>query len=82
VVPGYSGQEFMAEVLPKIVQIRALLDRHNPRAQIQVDGGINPDTILKTREAGAEVFAAASAIFKHPRGIGAGVDSLRRSLEK
>lgn len=82
VVPGYSGQKFMAEVVPKISQIRDLLDRQNPQAQIEVDGGINPDTILKTREAGAEVFAAASAIFKHPQGIAAGVTSLRKGLEK
>lgn len=80
VFPGYSGQSFMPEVLPKIKKIRQLLDQVNPEALIEVDGGINQDTIGSTWEAGARVFVAASAIFKHPDGIQEGIQTLRKHL--
>jgi ribulose-phosphate 3-epimerase len=76
VQPGFSGQSFMPEVLPKIGQIRRMLDEVHPQSMIEVDGGINPTTILDTYQQGARVFVAASAIFKHPEGIQAGIQSL------
>jgi ribulose-phosphate 3-epimerase len=57
--PGFAGQEFCSEVLEKI---RALHNAH-PSLMIQVDGGINPQTALQCREAGATNLVAASAIF-------------------
>jgi len=74
--PGFSGQSFMPEVLPKINQIRKMLDDVNPDVPIEVDGGINPKTIRQTYDQGARVFVAASAIFKHPQGIQAGLEAL------
>lgn len=76
VQPGFSGQSFMPEVLPKIKRIRKMLDEVHPEVMIEVDGGINADTILDTYQRGARVFVAASAIFKHPDGIKAGLQSL------
>lgn len=78
--PGFSGQSFLPEVLPKIAQIRKMLDDINPGVQIEVDGGINPETIRQTYDQGARVFVAASAIFKHPQGILAGIESLTKML--
>ena len=78
--PGFSGQSFMPEVIPKIKEIRNILDEINPDALIEVDGGINPQTITQTMEQGAQVFVAASAIFNHPQGIRAGIQSLRDVL--
>jgi len=78
--PGFSGQSFMPEVLPKIREIRTMLDEINPDALIEVDGGINPTTIRQTYDQGAEVFVAASSIFKHPDGIHTGIQSLRDML--
>ncbi len=78
--PGFSGQSFLPEVLPKINQIRKMLDEINPDVLIEVDGGINPETIRQTYDQGARVFVAASAIFKHPRGIQAGIESLTEKL--
>ena len=78
--PGFSGQSFMPEVLPKIGQIRKMLDDINPDVQIEVDGGINPETIHQTYDQGARIFVAASAIFKHPQGIQAGIKSLTDKL--
>lgn len=76
--PGYSGQKFIDDTLPKIIQIRKQLDKVNPAARIEVDGGINQETITDAMLAGAEIFVAASAIFKHPQGIAAGVHTLRK----
>jgi len=78
--PGFSGQSFLPEVLPKINQIRKMLDDINPDVLIEVDGGINPETIRETYDQGARVFVAASAIFKHPQGIQAGIESLTEKL--
>ena len=78
--PGFSGQSFMPEVLPKIGQIRKILDEINPDALIEVDGGINEKTIRQTFDQGAEIFVAASAIFNHPLGILTGIQSLQDLL--
>jgi ribulose-phosphate 3-epimerase len=58
--PGYSGQEFMPEALDRIETLRALLP---PGARLQVDGGINGETVGRARAAGADLLVAGSAIF-------------------
>ncbi len=78
--PGYSGQDFMEEVVPKIAEVRHRLDEINSSAWLEVDGGISAETISQVREAGADAFVAASAIFKHPNGIAAGIEALRKKL--
>jgi ribulose-phosphate 3-epimerase len=78
--PGFSGQAFMPEMIPKISQINKTLARTNPDCLIEVDGGIDPQTIRRCYEEGARVFVAASAIFKHSRGIKEGIQSLRDVL--
>ena len=77
--PGYSGQSFMPEMLKKIVKVKSLVDQHPNVKYIQVDGGINQDTIKKVVDAGANCIVAATAIFKNPSGILDGVRSLRDS---
>ena len=74
--PGFSGQSFMPEVVPKIREIRKMLDEIKPDVPIEVDGGISPASIRQTYENGARIFVAASSIFNHPDGIKAGIDSL------
>lgn len=64
--PGFGGQKFIPEVLPKIRAIKALADQWNPRLEIEVDGGINPETAALCREAGANVLVAGSAVFGAP----------------
>ena len=80
--PGYSGQEFISGVIPKIAQINKSLSEMNPAAIIEVDGGITPQTLPLVLEAGAQVFVAASAIFKHPQGIEAGLRALQEKFPK
>jgi ribulose-phosphate 3-epimerase len=60
--PGYSGQPFMPEALPRIRRLRELL---GPDVPIQVDGGIDQENVREVREAGATLFVAGTAIFGH-----------------
>lgn len=78
--PGYSGQTFLPEVLPKLTELRHELNRIKHHAWLEIDGGINAHTLPSARKAGADVFVAASAIFHHPDGIKSGVESLRAQL--
>jgi ribulose-phosphate 3-epimerase len=78
--PGYSGQKFMPEVVDKISKIYKIAQNCPVPPIIEVDGGINTDTITLVRDAGANAFVSASAIFHHPAGISAGVEELRVSL--
>jgi len=62
--PGFGGQSFIERSVPKIREMRALLDRTGSRAAIEVDGGIDLDTAPRVVAAGAEVLVAGSAIFR------------------
>jgi len=79
--PGFSGQAFLPEVLPKIHSIRQKLDKISSPAWLEVDGGLTAETIPLVRQAGATAFVAASAIFRHPQGIAAGIGALREALK-
>ncbi|MFN4244382.1 MAG: ribulose-phosphate 3-epimerase [Tepidisphaerales bacterium] len=76
VKPGFSGQKFKPEVLPKC---EALRRRLRPDQRLQIDGGIAPDTIASARSAGVDWFVVASAIFDQ-RDRKAAIDALRRGL--
>lgn len=75
--PGYSGQEFIPEVLPKIRKVRQMIEEQQINTLIQVDGGITEETLPLAYRAGACVFVAATSIFKHPAGIAEGIRILR-----
>jgi len=77
--PGFSGQAFLPEVLPKVQTLRSRLNTNNPEVNIEIDGGINARTLPAALKAGANVFVAASAIFRHPEGIAAGIHALRQA---
>ena len=61
--PGFEGQKFMPEVLPKIRQLRSLVVSRKLSVDIEVDGGINPTNAKEVIKAGANVLVAGSAIF-------------------
>jgi ribulose-phosphate 3-epimerase len=63
VEPGFGGQEFLAEVLPKVRTARNLVETGHLSLFVEVDGGINVDTIEQAAAAGADVFVAGSAVF-------------------
>ena len=77
VEPGFGGQEFMAEVLPKVRRARDEVKAGHLRLFVEVDGGISADTIEAAAEAGADVFVAGSAVFGADD-PGAAVEALRR----
>ncbi|MCD6147621.1 MAG: ribulose-phosphate 3-epimerase [Thermoplasmata archaeon] len=60
--PGFGGQKFMEEVLPKIKEARKMIGSRD--IYLQVDGGINPENVAAVKEAGADVIVAGSAVFK------------------
>ena len=78
--PGYSGQSFIPETIAKVSEIRKKLDALRSSAWLEVDGGIDLETLPKMKEAGATAFVAATAVFKNPEGPAAGVKSLRALL--
>jgi ribulose-phosphate 3-epimerase len=75
--PGYSGQSFIPETIAKVSEIRKKLNALRSSAWLEVDGGIDRETLPQMKEAGATAFVAATAVFKHPDGPAAGVKSLR-----
>lgn len=64
VYPGFGGQAFIPEVLPKISKARTVIDKLDKPIRLEVDGGIKLDNIEKVANAGADTFVAGSAIFK------------------
>ncbi|MFQ6172633.1 ribulose-phosphate 3-epimerase [Oryzobacter sp. R7] len=76
VEPGFGGQSFMADQMPKVRQVREAVRRHGGEVWIQVDGGVSASTIEQCAEAGADVFVAGSAVYGAESASGA-VDELR-----
>jgi len=64
--PGWAGQRFMPEALPKLEALRAELDRRGLATDVEIDGGVKLDNAKRCIEAGATVLVAASAIFRAP----------------
>jgi ribulose-phosphate 3-epimerase len=63
VEPGFGGQSFMAEVLDKVRAARRMVDTGHLKLVIEIDGGINADTIEQAAEAGVDCFVAGSAVY-------------------
>jgi ribulose-phosphate 3-epimerase len=66
VFPGFGGQAFISDVLPKITEVRKLLDARKPGILVEVDGGIKSDNIARVVQAGGEVIVSGSGIFRTP----------------
>ena len=64
VEPGFGGQKFMADMMPKVKKLRQLLDAVNPGCLLEVDGGVDANTCAVCKESGADVLVAGSAYFK------------------
>ena len=78
VEPGFGGQRFMADMMPKVREVRELLDRVNPACDVEVDGGVDGETAAVCKAAGANVLVAGSAVFgKADRA--AAIEAIRRA---
>jgi len=78
VEPGFGGQSFMPNMMPKVVQLR----NDFPKLDIQVDGGLSPKTIDVAAMAGANIIVAGSAVFKVKSEAANVIKGLRESVEK
>jgi len=75
--PGFGGQTYIATMEPKIAIARTALDATGRAMEIEVDGGIAPDTIAGAAAAGADVFVTGSSLFRDPDGLAHAVAELR-----
>jgi ribulose-phosphate 3-epimerase len=76
--PGFGGQAFIPESYARIADLRKLIDRVNPRCELEVDGGVDLDTAPKCAKAGANVFVAGTSIFGSKSGPRAATEELVR----
>lgn len=79
--PGFGGQGYIATMEPKLAELRALVLDRELDVDIEVDGGIGPDTIAGATAAGANVLVAGSALYRDPAGLGHAVSDLRARAE-
>ena len=79
--PGFGGQSFIPETLPKIASMRKILDDGKLDAELEVDGGINADNAREIVKAGADVLVAGNSIFKAGEGIGRAMQRLREAVK-
>lgn len=77
VEPGFGGQKFMSDMMPKVREIRNYLDANKPECEIQVDGGVAAGTIAECTAAGANLFVVGTAAFK----AGDMTDAVSRLIE-
>lgn len=64
VEPGFGGQKFMADMMPKVAQIRRYIDERNPACELEVDGGVDSATCKVCIASGANVLVAGSAVYR------------------
>ncbi len=77
VEPGFGGQSFMEDMLPKITRLRNEIIRRKLAVHIEVDGGINAETSMLCREAGANAIVAGTSIFRAPEGTAEAIRLIR-----
>ncbi|NLN75616.1 MAG: ribulose-phosphate 3-epimerase [Armatimonadetes bacterium] len=79
--PGFGGQSFIPEMLPKIAMARQMANELNPDLNIAVDGGIDVKTAPEVVRAGANILIAGSSVFGHPEGVKQACAELRSAFE-
>lgn len=77
VEPGFGGQAFMSDMLPKIEQVRHMSEQSGCPFWVEVDGGIGPETAPLVRRSGANVLVAGTSVFRNPKGVRNAIKALR-----
>jgi len=80
--PGFSNQAFLPDSVERVARVRKMLDDSHSPAYLQVDGGVNAGNIVRLKDAGANAFVSANAIFRHPDGIARGLAALREAVNQ
>jgi ribulose-phosphate 3-epimerase len=78
--PGFGGQKFIDGVLPKVRQLRAWIGERELDVELEIDGGVNRQTIAAAARAGVNVFVAGNAVFREPD-YGVAIRELRKLAE-
>ena len=81
VEPGFGGQSFMAHQMPKVAAFRKEIDRRNLNVRLQVDGGVDENTVKECAAHGADIMVAGTAVFRHPEGMATAVARLKAAKE-
>jgi ribulose-phosphate 3-epimerase len=79
--PGFGGQSFLPEVLPKVAAIRKMIDDEKRPIDLEIDGGISDKNARAVTRAGARVLVAGNAVFKDPKGYADAIQRLRAEGE-
>ncbi len=79
--PGFGGQSFLPEVLPKVSAIRRMIEAEKRAIDLEIDGGISEATVRMATKAGARALVAGNAIFTHPKGYREAITRLRAEGE-
>ncbi len=77
VEPGFGGQKFMPEVLPKLEKLKKVIIENNLNVKLEIDGGIDENTAPLAKAAGADVLVAGSSVFRSPDGISLAIEKIR-----
>jgi ribulose-phosphate 3-epimerase len=78
--PGFGHQHFLQSTLSKILRVRRMVDKVNPRCEVEVDGGIDQETAPLAAEAGANVFVAGSSVFGDKAGVTSAMERLYTNI--
>jgi len=81
VFPGFGGQTFIADVMPKVRQVRDAADRAGLSIDVEVDGGVDEHTVVDAARSGANVFVAGSAVFGRPHPLESAAAILRAAVD-
>ncbi len=80
--PGFGGQSFIQTMPQKIAAMRRMIDTRGLSVELEVDGGIHPETASLAVAAGADVLVSGSGVFRDPEGVHRAVEKLRSSIKK
>jgi ribulose-phosphate 3-epimerase len=78
--PGFGGQDFIPETLPKIARLRQMITERHLNCDIEVDGGIHESTVPQVVKAGANLLVAGSAVYNEKESVARALDRLRRAI--
>jgi ribulose-phosphate 3-epimerase len=78
--PGFGHQHFLHSTLSKILRVRRMVDKVNPRCEVEVDGGVDQNTGPLAAQAGANVFVAGSSVFGDKAGVTSAMERLRNNI--
>jgi ribulose-phosphate 3-epimerase len=78
--PGFGGQDFIPEMLPKIARVRQMISERNLHCDIEVDGGIHEGTVSQVVQAGANLLVAGSAVYNQHESVAQAIEKLRRAI--